>query len=211
MKIDFKGNRTLLTISIATFLINKILTNDLPQLQSSQITYENRFTQHDSKIAEFDEKIKTFNSESVNLLGKHFKDTCIEFKKSANYWLIGLGLGFLSVLILDFKSLNGVKTAELKDFLWLLPINIFVFSILYFIAAQYSHYKKLAMDYRNRETVATSYLSIVNTAQTEESKNKIATIVADTLFSRNVTDQGPDLPMKEAVRLMDAGASIIKR
>jgi hypothetical protein len=45
-----------------------------------------------------------------------------------------------------------------------------------------------------------TYLSILKGVDAPEERNVITKIVADTLFSRNASDQGNDLPLKDALR-----------
>lgn len=165
---------------------------------------EGELRNHAARLGELDERIKNFNVESLNGLSKHFKTNSEEMKKSATLWLQSMlytaGIG----LLLEILTWYIIITKSLSHYLYLLiPYNILYISLLYFTATQYSHYKRLALDAKNREVVANSYLGILNNSNDPDSRNIITRIVADTLFSRNVIDSGAELPIKEIARISE--------
>jgi cation transport ATPase len=198
--------------------INQILTTEIPEQKNKTEQQQQELYRHAEKIREFDEKIKTFNKESINLLGQHFKQNYDDLNKEKDAWLVYLKWSFVALFFIEF-GLSILTITEsfgfaLKHSYLLIPVSIVLGTIVYFISSQYSQYKKLAMDYRNRQIVAMSYLGVLNNSEGEE-RNTITSIVADTLFSRNITDQSSDLPVKEAMRIgermLDAGVNIAKK
>jgi len=151
-----------------------------------------------SKVKEFDEKIKKFNTDSLDILAEHFKSNHDSLDGSKKIWLIVACCSFVVLLVSD------VLLVLMSDNPYLLAsVNIISISFLYFVVAQYSSYKRLALEYKNREVVAKSYLGILNNAKDDVNKDIITKIVADTLFSRNVTDQGVELPIKEIAKISE--------
>ena len=182
--------------------ISNIISNELPNKQE-------QLNKHAGQILELDEKIKNFNIESLKGLSQHFRKNYVDMSTQSNDWLkrllgtwyigaMGWGLVLQMGLISVFLYYSNLK------FLYLLiPYNIIYISLLYFITSQYSHYKRLALDAKNREVVSESYIAVLNNSNHEDEKNIITKIVADTLFSRSVVDSGAELPIKEAVRIVE--------
>ena len=53
-----------------------------------------------------------------------------------------------------------------------------------------------------------SYFGILNQSKEQKEREIITQIIADTLFSRNVTDQGAELPIKEIAKI---GEKVLSR
>lgn len=169
---------------------------------------------HDLKLKELDEKVKNFNTESLEGLSRHFKMQYDEMSIESKIWLKRLmetfGVGAMGWgLFFEIVLTSIPLVLEKYKFLYLLvPYNVIYISLLYFIASQYSHYKRLALDAKNRQVVAESYLGILNNSNDSTEKNIITKIVADTLFSRSVAESGAELPLKEIVRI---GEKVLER
>lgn len=189
--------------------ITQILNSEIPSQNSRLNECQNKINLHDEKIIEFDKKIKDFNQDALNVLGKHFLENHKVLNDTTKNWLAATVILFSIIIIADYF----LPAKSLDDLYSFVPRNLVFFALLYFFVIQYSQYKKLAMDYKNRDVVARSYLGILNNSQGEE-RSTITAIVADTLFSRNVIDQSGELPVKEAVRIgekmLDASAGIAK-
>lgn len=186
--------------------INNILQTALPER-------DRQISEHRTKLEVLDEKIKNFNTESLKGLSQHFYKNYLEMNDISIEWLVRLigkkgektnigamGWGLLIDVIL---SLLLIYKSNISYLYLLIPYNIVYISLLYFIATQYSHYKRLALDAKNRQVVAESYLAILNNSADRDAKNIITNIVADTLFSRSTVDSGAELPIKEIVRIAD--------
>ena len=196
--------------------INNINTD----LQNKQIQIENlnsNFTSHDNFI-------KTLSKESFAYLGHFYEEValgentnnqnkCCHIKKkdlglkgSYELWLKITIILFIGLFIFNIGSILWVyidKTIPAKDLIYLIPADIILSMFLYFISSQHTYYKKMYMEYINRAVVAKTYLSILNGAHNANDTAIITKIVADTLFSRNVTDQGPELPIKEIIKIAE--------
>lgn len=204
--------------------INQIMTTELPGKQTSIDTINNRLVDYEKKMDEYDVRIVNFNQMALDGLAKAYTDMAdgeIEsegknvytrkngLKQDRDFWLLLTYIIFGAIIALDVV-LVGFKigmSLQNQTFYSLAGLNVPALTLLYFIVSQYSYYKKLYMEYKNREVVAKSYLGILNNAQNNEHERGIITqIVADTLFTKNVADQGADLPVKEAIRIVERTA-----
>ena len=203
--------------------INQIVVNDLPSKQSAIDVINTRLIDYEKKMQDYDARIVNFNEIALNRLAEAYtnmadgeKDQIQSgirkngLKQDRNRWLIFIYVIFpliitIDVLILLLNDFNFVD----KTIYYLIAFDIPAFTFLYFSVAQYSYYKKLYMEYKNREVVAKSYLGILNNVENNEHERGIITqIVADTLFTRNVADQGSDLPVREALKIVEKTAGV---
>ena len=194
--------------------INDILSNQLPQkqkqiseLSSKTIEVQSMVTSHQMQIMELSEKFKLFETDALDKLAEHFESNSEKLKEQESFWknlvfLVFKYVAGIDVFILILVFLTDKITISNSIYITL-PINILAFTVVYFTVSQYSSYKKLALEYKNRSVVSRSYFGILNAANASEERNIITRIVADTLFSRNVTDQGSELPLKEISKVVD--------
>jgi ABC-type multidrug transport system fused ATPase/permease subunit len=167
---------------------------------------------HAKKIEELDNKFKIFEGDALDKLSFHFEENYSTLNKEKVSWLRLVNVSFLIIILLDcciFLAIYCLEDLMLQNGFYLfIPVNILGFTAFYFIVSQYSYYKKLALEYKNRSVVSKSYFGILNQSKQQKEREIITQIIADTLFSRNVTDQGAELPIKEIARI---GEKILNR
>ncbi len=194
--------------------INDILNNQLPQKQSQISEINNKIPEiqrtvnaHQEQIKDLTIKFKLFEDNALSKLAEHFDQNSVDLKKQEDFWRNFVFIVFSFIIVIDVIMLVLIFLTDkitLSNSIYItLPINILAFTVVYFTVSQYSSYKKLALEYKNRSVVAKSYFGILNAANANEERNIITKIVADTLFSRNVTDQGSELPLKEISKVVD--------
>ncbi|MEI6400167.1 MAG: hypothetical protein WCO58_01435 [bacterium] len=202
--------------------ISQILNTELPTKQSSIDTINNRLVDYEKKMTDYDTRIFKFNESALEKLAEAYTNMADGelktkeddarkngLKQDRDFWLKLTKYAFLIIIVYDIFVVLSKIIFHLtyQEMLSMLALDLVGFTVLYFIVAQYSYYKKLYMEYKNREVVAKSYLGVLNNAETNEHERGIITqIVADTLFTRNVADQGADLPVKEAIRIVEKTA-----
>ncbi len=209
--------------------INEILNTQFPEVSNRILEVENISKVVNDKMITYDNRIKDFTTESLKNLSTSFlkfadgevpesSDEKIMNKKvgglkqDRDSWLnyIYWTFGFIILGDVIITIIAGLATSPLKVYPWY-GLNIFAFTILYFFVSQYSYYKNLYLDYKNREVVAESYFGILINASGENEKAIITKIVAETLFSRQNIKSGSDLPVKEAIRIIEKTADAVGR
>lgn len=178
--------------------------------------YEDRFVTNEEKIKQHDEFVLKLKRESFDYLGEYYDNMAEGYcennilikgmKHENSKWLSITTAVFFLILIVNIVAILIVifnESITKNDIFYAIPVEILLSVLLYFSASQYSYYKRLYMEYKNRSVVAKTYLSLLNGNTNQEERNIITKIVADTLFSRNVTDQGAELPIKEVTKIAE--------
>lgn len=125
--------------------------------------------------------------------------------ETRNEWAGKVNWAFIIVAILTSLILGMFYfgNSDLSKKIATFSLDLVAASWLWFTINQYSYYKKLVIDYKNRKVVAESFLGVLNNLTDENTKTEATKLVVDTLFSKSGVDVGSELPLKEVVSLVD--------
>lgn len=182
------------------------------QLKNEKSNYEWKISVLEAKIINLNDKIEGLNKQLTSNILKDLSKSYWEYSKKdgdlvrlRSKWELIVNITFGGIALLTWWILFMFYFSEIDLYkkIATFSLDILAISWLWFGINQYSYYKKLVVDYKNREVVAESFIWVLNNLWNEDTRNEATRVVMETLFSRSIVDSWNELPLKEVVSVVD--------
>lgn len=200
-QLDIKVNSLGTEIQRLTTNIESIKAN----FDSERSILEQKLLIKDKEIEELKKQINGTVLEDMSKSYQEYSQDQWFLVLERNKWASIVNIAFITVAVLTCIILGMfyLWDTDLSKKVATFSIDLIAASWLWFTINQYSYYKKLVIDYKNRKVVAESFLGVLNNLNDENTRNEATKIVVETLFSRSVVDSWNELPLKEVVSVVD--------
>ncbi len=162
-------------------------------------------------IQDLQSKIESGTKQAIQEMSQSYKEYAEKIlKQEKDLWLEKLKCGFIYLALVSLLTIVIFFFTEisLSKKIALLSLDVIAGSWLWFCSFQYSYFRELYRDYKNREVVASSFIGFINNITNDNNlKNEAAKVIVGTLFTGVKPEKNNDLPLKEILEITKVAIS----